>query len=51
MASCHRCGTETQLYDNETPVCVACADAPAAQTKPTLDTRFLNEAQLGLPHD
>jgi hypothetical protein len=52
MTTCFRCGAETQLSDNETPVCVACMDAPAAQIKPTWDvTRLSNDMQLGLPHD
>jgi hypothetical protein len=32
----------------ETPVCVACMDAPAAQSKPNWDvTRLFNDMQLG----
>ena len=26
MAKCHRCGAKTELYDNGTPVCIACVD-------------------------
>jgi hypothetical protein len=39
-------------YDNETPICVDCADELVASTKPIWDiTRLLNDAPLGLPHD
>jgi len=51
MASCYRCGGETHLYDNETPVCVACLDAPAARTEPAWDTALPNDTHLRLPHD
>ena len=26
MAKCNRCGAKTELYDNGTPVCIACVD-------------------------
>jgi hypothetical protein len=29
MASCSRCGAETELYDSGVPVCLACADREA----------------------
>jgi len=42
MASCSRCGAETELYDSGVPVCLACAnreadreDQPAPQKKPS----------------
>jgi hypothetical protein len=52
MAICYRCGAETHLYSNETPICLACVDALPPQTRPTWDAVQLpNNTQLGLPHD
>jgi hypothetical protein len=52
MALCFRCGAETQLHDNDVPVCIACVDTPAVQSKPTRDAKHLpNDTQLGLSHD
>ena len=36
MAKCIYCGAETQLYINDTPVCIACSDEiDAGRTPPT----------------
>jgi hypothetical protein len=52
MATCSRCGVETQLYDHDVLVCIACLDISDAQLKPKRDvTRIPDEIHLGLPHD
>jgi hypothetical protein len=52
MATCFRCGAETQLYSNETPVCVACLDTPTAQTRPIWEIlRLPNGTQLKIAYD
>jgi hypothetical protein len=52
MEKCVRCGAETRLYDNCTPVCLACVDVPSAQPESNRDTAgFPNETHLGLTHD
>jgi hypothetical protein len=33
MARCSVCGAETRLYSNGVPLCNACSDALAAETK------------------
>jgi len=35
MAQCAYCKTETELYENGTPVCVACAGAKAVSPQPS----------------
>ena len=35
MAECAYCKTETQLYENGTPVCVECAGAQAIDSRPS----------------
>jgi ssDNA-binding Zn-finger/Zn-ribbon topoisomerase 1 len=34
MATCKKCGTDTQLYANDVPICIACLDALEAKAKP-----------------
>jgi len=52
MAICVRCGTETELHDNGVPVCVTCTEAPAARLKQDQNvSKFMNDIQLGLPHE
>jgi hypothetical protein len=52
MATCFRCGAETQLHNNETPVCVACMDTLTTQSTPIWTImRLPNGTQLKLPHD
>jgi hypothetical protein len=46
MATCYRCGAETQLYSMELPICITCAAALAAKSK-----AIPNDVQLSLPHD
>jgi hypothetical protein len=33
MAHCYRCGAETRLYSNGTPVCMACVNVSEADQK------------------
>jgi hypothetical protein len=35
MAQCVFCKTETELYENGTPICVVCADAKAVNGRPS----------------
>jgi len=51
MATCVRCGTETELHDNGVPICVACTEDTAGRIKQDQNvSQFLNDIQLGLPH-
>src|SRR5262245_40435400 len=44
MAQCIKCGSETELYINEEPVCLACSEsAPKSFSELILD---LNEARI-----
>jgi DNA-directed RNA polymerase subunit RPC12/RpoP len=33
VAKCYRCGAETRMYDDNVPVCPACAEALKAKAK------------------
>ena len=35
MAECAYCKTETELYENGTPICVVCAGAKTANSRPS----------------
>jgi hypothetical protein len=37
MATCKRCGTETQLHSHGMPICVACSNASEAKAAPLYD--------------
>jgi hypothetical protein len=52
MATCSRCGAETQLYDAGYPICTACSDGSLAKTV-EVDEMYLapNDVKLGLPHE
>jgi|HubBroStandDraft_6_1064221.scaffolds.fasta_scaffold60902_3 hypothetical protein len=52
MATCNRCGAETQLYDIGYPICTACSADSLA--KPVdVEKMYLtpNDVKLGLPHE
>ncbi len=49
MATCKRCGAETQLYSHGVPLCVACSNGLTAKAKASSDVP--NEVNLGLPHE
>jgi hypothetical protein len=34
MAQCVFCKTDTELYENGTPICIVCADAKAVNARP-----------------
>ena len=46
MATCYRCGAETQKNNMELPICSSCADILAANPQ-----SIPNEVHLGLPHE
>ena len=48
MAICYLCQSETQLYDNGTPVCVACSEKWFSKAESaTNQARSVNEAKVG----
>jgi hypothetical protein len=52
MATCNRCGAETQLYDTGYPICTSCSAVSLA--KPLEVEKMYptsNDVQLGLPHE
>jgi hypothetical protein len=50
MATCNRCGAETQLYDTGHPICIACSNAVAPNSGENIDATD-NDAPLGLAHE
>jgi hypothetical protein len=52
MASCSRCGADTQLYSNRTPICLTCAETapiPSGQDEPR--TRMLTRSESDMNTD
>jgi hypothetical protein len=50
MATCNRCGTETQLYDTGYPICAACLNTSLAKPAENINLTQ-NDAPLGLTHE
>jgi len=54
MASCAYCKTETELYENGTPLCIACAAAISGAQPPSGDSpirlKLLQEVQEATDH-
>ena len=50
MATCSRCGAETQLYDASTPICIACSNTVLWNPAENIDVTE-NDAPLGLAHE
>jgi hypothetical protein len=46
VATCFRCQSETQLYSNGTPICLACAEtAPTASVQDGQRNRTLDQPE------
>ena len=50
MATCNRCGAETQLYDTGYPICIACSNTVLRNPDENIDLTE-NNAPLGLAHE
>jgi hypothetical protein len=50
MATCNRCGAETQLYDTGYPICIACSNNSLAKPAEDVDLTA-NNALMRLTHE
>jgi hypothetical protein len=50
MATCNRCGAETQLYDTGYPICIACSNISFAKPAENVDLTE-DDAPMRLTHD
>ena len=50
MATCNRCGAETQRYDTGYPICTACKDAALAEPAENINPTQ-NDESLRLTHE